>query len=111
MRTNFKFNSQLLAIVVTLAIALQGFQPVQASPSNFTPNHNPATTWYVSTTGNDSNSCSDPTSPCSTIQAALDKAIDGDIIYVARGTYTSNSTNGVEYIVKKIKIAGGWNEE
>ncbi len=40
-------------------------------------------TWYVSTTGLDSHSCSTPADPCQTIQGAVTKAVSGDRINVA----------------------------
>lgn len=42
---------------------------------------------YVATTGNDSNSCLSPGAPCKTIQAAVNKAADGDTINIAAGNY------------------------
>src|ERR1051325_1246406 len=41
----------------------------------------------VSTTGNDSNNCLSPATACLTIQAAVNKAADGDSIFIAAGTY------------------------
>ncbi|MGB8982606.1 MAG: hypothetical protein WCC12_12070 [Anaerolineales bacterium] len=59
--------------------------------------------WYVATTGNDANSCSVPELPCLTIQAAVDKALSGDVIYIANGTYTSANT----YVVNISKSLWG----
>src|SRR5215212_9292817 len=54
------------------------------------------TTWYVATTGNDSNSCLSVDAPCATIQAAVDKAADNNIIMIASGTYTSTNNSVAE---------------
>jgi len=66
------------------------------------------TTWYVATTGNDSNSCAAAGSPCLTINGAIGKAADGDTIRVATGTYTGT---GMEVVVinKSVTLLGGWN--
>ncbi len=65
-------------------------------------------TWYVATTGNDSNSCSATGSPCLTINGAIGKATAGDTIFVAIGTYTGTGTE-VVLINKSITLSGGWN--
>ena len=64
-------------------------------------------TWYVSTTGDNSNSCSAPASPCLTIDGAIAKAGAGDIIQVAGGTYTGSGPE-VVLINKSITLLGGW---
>src|SRR6185436_18715609 len=65
------------------------------------------TLWHVAPTGNDSNSCLLPVSPCATINGALNKAVAGDTILVAAGTYTG-SGNEVVLIDKSITLSGGW---
>ncbi|MBI5704366.1 MAG: M4 family metallopeptidase, partial [Chloroflexi bacterium] len=65
-------------------------------------------TWYVATTGNDTNSCSSPAAPCATINGAIGKAASGDTILVAAGTYTGTNTE-VVLIDKDITLSGGWN--
>jgi len=66
------------------------------------------TTWYVATTGNNSNSCSTTGSPCQTINGVIGKATAGDTIKVAIGTYTGAGTE-VVLINKGITLSGGWN--
>ena len=67
--------------------------------------------WFVSPSGNDANSCSAPTAPCSTINGAIGKAADGDTIYIETGSYTaqSPSTSYLVYIGKGVSLTGGWN--
>ncbi|MBI3151029.1 MAG: hypothetical protein HYZ21_02760 [Chloroflexi bacterium] len=68
------------------------------------------TTWYVATTGNDSNSCTAAGSPCRTINGAIEKAsVSGDTIKVATGTYTGTGSE-VVLIEKDIILSGGWND-
>lgn len=43
---------------------------------------------YVSTSGNDENTGSDPTNALGTIQKAVELAVAGDVINIAAGTYT-----------------------
>lgn len=61
-------------------------------------------TWFASTTGSGSG-CTQP-NPCS-LQSALNKAIDGDVIFVAAGTYTG-SGGAVITLTKSITLYGGW---
>jgi hypothetical protein len=57
--------------------------------------------WYVSPAGNDNNTCQNLNSPCLHIATALERAADGNIIYLAAGTYTENLV-----IQKSITISG-----
>ncbi len=68
---------------------------------------NAAGPWYVSPTGDDGASCLSPAAACATIQAAVDKAADGDEIRVATGTYVGAST-AVVAISKTLNLRGGW---
>lgn len=57
-------------------------RPALAAPS--------ATIWYVSTIGNDGNTCQTPGAACATIGAAVVKAFSGDTIEIAAGTYVEH---------------------
>jgi predicted outer membrane repeat protein len=72
---------------------------------------NSAADYYVSPTGSDSNPCTLPASACRTINAAINKAIDGDTIYIAAGVYThTDALNHVVFINgKSLSLYGGWN--
>jgi hypothetical protein len=64
-------------------------------------------TWYVATTGDDSNDCSSSGTPCATINGAIAKAAAGDTILVAEGIYFGT---GIEVVLidKSITLSGGW---
>jgi uncharacterized repeat protein (TIGR01451 family) len=57
--------------------------------------------WYVSPAGSDSNDCLTLNTACRTIAAAIGKAVSGDTILVASGTYTENIT-----ISKNVTLVG-----
>ena len=58
--------------------------------------------WYVNaTTGNDGNSCLSTSSACKTITGAVNKALSGDTINVAAGTYIENVV-----VSKSLAISG-----
>jgi hypothetical protein len=91
----------ILLVGVVLATAVFRVGPVYAGGSQ-----SPAllgVSWYVSTTGNDENFCTTPASPCATIEGTSTKAADGDIIYVAAGTYRESVS-----IDKSLELLGGW---
>ena len=52
-----------------------------------------AATWYVATDGNDGSSCSSSSTPCASINGAYQKAVGGDIIQLAAGTYGCQTLN------------------
>jgi len=64
--------------------------------------------WYVSTTGNNGNSCLLPSTPCATLNGALAKVQPGDDILAAGGIY-SDTGEAVILIDKNVQISGGWN--
>ena len=65
--------------------------------------------WYVATSGSDTNDCLSPTSPCGTINGAAAKAVAGDTLLVATGTYTG-SGGSVVVLIKDLTLSGGWDE-
>ncbi|MEO7841640.1 MAG: M4 family metallopeptidase [Anaerolineales bacterium] len=83
-------------------------QTNMSNPSSEVPRALVGSTWYVATTGNNSNSCSATGSPCLTINGAIGKAANGDTIKVASGTYIGTGTE-VVLINKNATLSGGWN--
>jgi hypothetical protein len=67
--------------------------------------------WYVSPSGEDSNNCQTPTTPCATVNGALAKAgfLAGDTVLVATGTYAGTGDE-VVLLNKSVRLVGGWNE-
>ena len=72
-----------------------------------------ATDRYVSKTGTNSGGCTVATSPCETIQFAVDVANPGDRILVAGGTYTDvharSGVTQVVYISKTLTLIADYN--
>jgi hypothetical protein len=66
-----------------------------------------AASFYVTPTGDDTNTCTSPASPCATMNGALGKAAPADTILVAVGTYTATGSQ-VVLIQKGITLSGGW---
>src|SRR5690348_3715351 len=52
-----------------------------------------AATWYVAANGNDGNSCSATSIPCQTMNGAYQKAVGGDTIQMAAGSYPKQTIN------------------
>ena len=68
--------------------------------------------WYVSEapTGNNNNDCKTPSTPCATINGAIDKAASGDVIKIQAGVYTSDGPYAdIVYVSKSVSLSGGWN--
>lgn len=77
-----------------------------------TPARARASIRFVAPTGIDSGFCTSPTSPCRTVQYAVDRAASGDVIKVAAGHYTRINQHGdlaqIGYIDKSLTIRGGY---
>ncbi|MCK5316669.1 MAG: hypothetical protein KAJ55_02080 [Anaerolineales bacterium] len=98
------FGMTLLACgPVDLARELLGRLPTVTPTSPATELHE-AAVWYVTATGDDSNSCAAPTSPCRTVQAAIDKADDDDVVQIGPGTYVERFTGGSAGIMISGKV-------
>ena len=67
--------------------------------------------WYVSTLGDDANTCDTPAAPCKTITGPMDKPafIPGDTIKVATGVYTSTTGSELVVLNENVTLSGGWN--
>ncbi|GAB4578868.1 MAG: hypothetical protein Fur0022_16050 [Anaerolineales bacterium] len=67
-------------------------------------------TWYVSASnGDDAYDCATPTTPCASIQAALDKPgfVAGDTVLVTDDVY-SNPDTPIIAITQDVTLSGGW---
>jgi hypothetical protein len=105
-------KKMIILITIVLAIFLAGLTTVvQASNLSagnlLIPNANQ---WYVTPNGSDMNNCQSVDTPCATINAVINKPIfvDGDIIYVAEGIYTSAIGSEVVFLNKSADLSGGW---
>jgi hypothetical protein len=96
------FLSVALCVVALAALLVLAGDPARAQ----------ASTRYVATTGTDSGGCTDPNSPCRTVQYAVDAADDEDLIKVATGIYTDvHLRSGIiqtVFITKTVAIQGGY---
>ena len=90
-------------VMITMILSVGGAQPASAQGSLVD-----AGAWYVATTGNDLNTCASAAAPCLTINGAIGKAVDGDTVNVAIGTYTATGTE-VVLLDKSVALLGGWN--
>ncbi len=96
----FTANSQIGPYTVTASSG--AFSPLSFSLEN-------GGLWYVSPSGNDANVCYTKEAPCQTINVAIGKAVNEDVIFVAAGTYTGSA--GSSYVVsinKDLSLLGGW---
>ncbi len=91
--------------VVTLAILLAGFLLPRGTKAI-------STTWYVASTGADSNNCLTIATPCATLNGTLQKPgfTTGDTIKVASGVYTGTG-NAVAGLSTSLQLLGGWNSD
>ena len=95
-------KAKVAALIASLPLLLIALAALLALPSETAAQ---PTTYYVGgpqgRSPNDSNSCTSTCYPCATIQGAIEKATDGDEIWVYRGTYT-----GTLSIAKTLTLEG-----
>jgi len=114
-RLIYLFRSQMrrqFILFATLMVAI-----ALAAMPTFSARANTATTRYVATTGSDTGDCTS-SSPCRTIQYAVNQSSSGDKILVAQGTYTYKAavdscsfllTRAVVcFVDKRLTILGGY---
>jgi hypothetical protein len=111
MRAYSKLVSVLLSTAIAILLAMQSFMLAQANAPESLPKAS-ANTWYVSTAGSDANDCISPSTPCLTINKAIEYTANGDVIKIAEGNYTSTGVAVIQIESKSIyiTISGGWNE-
>ena len=77
--------------------------------------HAQGTIRYVAPTGTDTGICTDPITPCKTIQYAVDQALPGEEVRVATGVYTDvharSTVTQVVYISKTVTVRGGYSAD
>jgi parallel beta-helix repeat protein len=103
-------SPRAFSLAISLILCVVGLTAVALLAGNAT--HAQGTTRYVATTGTDSDGCTDPNSPCRTVQYAVDQAASDEVIKVAAGVYSDVNNRGglaqVVYVDKTITIRGGY---
>ncbi len=99
-------------LVILLLLIYSGAIPISSAQAG-----SPATRYVDATTGKDSGNCNSASSPCLTIQYAVNKASSGDKILVAAGVYTHGAASDpcpswahdvICYVDKYLTILGGY---
>jgi hypothetical protein len=88
---------RMMSVVLTLAIALGGFNNVDAS-TEFAPQM-AGNSYYVAVNGNDANPCTQA-APCKSFNKAISVAQSGDVVQVMPGTYNQQliiSKSGITF--------------
>lgn len=70
-----------------------------------------AATYYVSTDGNNSNAGTSADAPLKSIQKAVDKAGNGDIVKITEGIYMDKMRSDVISITSAVTIEGGYSKD
>jgi hypothetical protein len=73
---SLRVRAAMVAVLTASGVLLAPARPAAA-----------AATWYVATTGSDTNTCQSAGAACRTIMAAIGRAASGDTVTVAAGTY------------------------
>jgi fibronectin-binding autotransporter adhesin len=88
-----------IALTLIILVALN-LDVVSAAPA-------PTIRYVLGDGGTDTGNCTDPDAPCETIQYAVSKAYDGDVIRVA-SKYSPVTYTGTVVIAKSITLEGSW---
>lgn len=110
---NVKTKRVLISLVLGVTLLIGLLLAMGATRSPEVALAQGSTARYVAMTGNDSgNDCTNSSTPCATIQHAVDVADAGEEIRVATGVYTDvttrNSVTQVVYIDKSLTLRGGY---
>jgi hypothetical protein len=101
----------LFIVILFISCAVQpGNESISSSSGSSSSAPELLNVIYVSTNGSDLKSGYDKTMPILTIQKAVDLAVDGTVIYIARGIYddAKGLENGVKINKSNIRLLGGW---
>lgn len=106
-----------ISILLIVSVMIASPSQVLAKGSNSSP-FTVSIERYVAPTGQDGGDCTSPSSPCRTIQYAVNKSYSGDTILVATGTYFYDQTQDkcqflitravVCFVDKSLTIKGGY---
>ena len=70
-----------------------------------------AKTFYISAIGNNSNTGTSTDAPLKSIQKAIDKADNGDVVKIAEGVYADKMRGDVINITRAVTIEGGYSKD
>jgi len=103
---------KLLVLIILILFILPLLYQTGESPVNaYSP-----TLRYVSTNGVDEGDCTDPNSPCNSIQYAINNSFSGDTILVSEGTYNYPTKKPCHLAIicsinKQLTLKGGYTKQ
>jgi hypothetical protein len=99
LRANKLIQLRLLHITIPLLLSLLIAFGLIWGLSGGTIAKASSNTLYVANSGSDDSTCTNPANPCQTIKYALNQAMSGDEILVAKGNYTETLVGSLHQLV------------